>query len=322
MSLRVVAPVDDEPHAASEALGWSESYSFHVVHPMERLALLTRIGVRPNEGIMDVGLDVYPSDGGLLAARHVRPIEDGAVDLEVEGVKYEMIDPLVEWRISYDGPAHSLRSSRDASSHDAWHKSRLERLFVDLTFRAEALPAALDSAPDRFGQPGRFTGQVWISGDEYSFDVPGVRERTWGESGVVLPELRRRMWVRFDDGRGLVLDRRVEGGASRTIGWAVDRGTELRSVTESTWKTEPEPDGYWQRAMDVVAVDDRGNEWKVRGDVLQLAPLPTVRGKVQAVVVSSVVLLQCGDAKGLGIVEYLHQLDGEGQPLRPIAQWG
>ena len=85
-----------------------------------------------------------------------------------------------------------------------------ERVIVDLTFRAEGPAASADAAPDRFGQPGRYTGEVWISGDEYRFDVPGVRERTWGEAGVTIPELRRRVWATLEDGRSLVVDRRVD----------------------------------------------------------------------------------------------------------------
>ena len=137
MSLRTVEPEEEQPHPPGEALGWSEAYSFFITLPEERLALLTRMGVRPNEGIMDVGLDVFVADGGLLSARHVRPQSENTPDLEVEGVRFELVEPLDRWRLSYDGPAHSLRSSREADSHDAWHKSRLERLSVELTFTAE-----------------------------------------------------------------------------------------------------------------------------------------------------------------------------------------
>lgn len=321
MTLQTVAPDQDQPHVPSDALGWSESYSFHVVEPMERLALLSRIGVRPNEGIMDVGLDVYVADGGLLAARHVRPTHENTADLEIEGVKYEMIRPLEEWKLSYDGPAHSLRSSRDAASHDAWHKSRLERLIVDLTFRADAPPAATESGLGKFGQAGRFTGEVWISGDEYRFDVNGVRERTWGETGSAIPQLRRRIWTRFGDGSGLVVDHRVEGDQPVSSGWILEGG-ELRSIVEANFQTETESDSYWQRGFDVTLVDDRGAEHAVSGGVVQLAPLPTVRGTIQAVVVSSVAQLQWEERSGLGVVEYLHQLDGNEQPVLPVAEWG
>lgn len=321
MTVPTVAPGQDLPHAPSDALGWSESYSFYVVEPIDRLALLSRIGVRPNEGIMDVGLDVYVADGGLLAARHVRPTGENTADLEVEGVKYEMVRPLEEWKLSYDGPAHSLRSSRDAASHDAWHKSRLERLIVDLTFRADAPPAALESFPDKFGQAGRFTGEVWISGDEYRFDVNGVRERTWGNGGSTIPQLRRRIWTRFDDGSALVVDHRVEGDQPASSGWILEDG-ELRAIVDVRFRTETEPESYWQRGFDVTLLDDRGAEHAVSGGVVQLAPLPTVRGAVQAVVVSSVAQLQWGERSGLGVVEYLHQLDASGRPVLPVSEWG
>ncbi|MDG2308404.1 MAG: hypothetical protein P8R42_27820 [Candidatus Binatia bacterium] len=321
MSLRPVESSEEGPHAASDELGWGESYSFHFVDPKDRLALLSRIGVRPNEGIMDVGLDVYVADGGLLAARHVRSQSENTADLEVEGVRYEMVRPLEEWKLSYDGPAHSLRSSRDAASHDAWHKSRLERLSIDLTFRAEAPAAASDAAPGKFGQAGRFTGEVWVSGDEYRVDVPGVREKTWGALGNTIPRMRRRFWVRFDDGSALVVDRRVEEEADVHSGWILEGGV-LRALTEVRVETETEPDSFWQKSVKLTFVDDAGAEGSVSGEILQLAPLPSVRGTVHAVVCSSVARFQWGDRSGMGIADYLHQLDASGQPVLPIAEWG
>ncbi len=321
MSLRPVSPDEEGAHPTTDVLGWSESYSFHFVDPTDRLAFLSRIGVRPNEGIMDVGLDVYVADGGLLAARHVRPQAENTTDLEVEGVKYEMVRPLEEWKLSYDGPAHSLRSSRDAASHDAWHKSRLERLTVDLTFRADAPAAATEIMPDRFGQAGRFTGEVWVSGDQYRLDAPGLREKTWGIGGSTIPRLRRRFWARFDDGSALVIDRRVDDDGDVHAGWILESGA-LREVREVSLRTETEPGTFWQKSAELAFVDQDGTAHSVSCEILQLSPLPTVRGTVQAVVCSSVAQFQWGSRVGVGIVEYLHQLDPAGQPLLPVAEWG
>ncbi len=321
MRLRPVSSNEEGPHDVSDALGWSESYSFNFVDPTDRLALLSRIGVRPNEGIMDVGLDVFVADGGLLAARHVRSQKENTADLEVEGVKYEMVRPLEEWKLSYDGPAHSLRSSRDAASHDAWHKARLERLSVDLTFHAEAPAAATEGAAGKFGQAGRFTGEVWVSGDQYRLDVPGVREKTWGATGSVIPRLRRRFWVRFDDGSALAVDRRVDEGTDDHSGWILQDGA-LRGLREVRLRTETEPGTYLQKSVDLTVVDEIGTENSMSAEILQLAPLPGVRGKVQAVVCSSIARFKWGTRTGFGVVEYLHQLDSEGQPVLSIADWG
>lgn len=314
MSLLPVAQTEEAPHAAGDELGWSESYAFYLVDPVERLALLTRIGVRPNEGIMDVGLDVYVPDGGLLAARHVRAQRENTADLEVEGVTYECVRALDEWRITYDGAAHSLRSSRDASSHDAWHKSRLERLIVDLRFRAEAPAVATEDSPGGFGQAGRFTGEVWVSGDEYRIDVAGVREKRWGISGTTIPHLRRRFWVRFDDGSALVVDRRVENDVDTHTGWILEGGA-LRALKEIRLQTETEPDSPWQKSVRLAFVDDTGEGGEVSGEIVQLAPLPSERGPVQAVVCTSVARFRWGDRCGMGIAEYLHQIDRTGRPV-------
>lgn len=321
MNLLEVDAADEKPHEPTDELGWSESYSFYVVEPSDRLGLLTRIGVRPNEGIMDVGLDVFVADGGLLAARHVQPQSENTAQLQVEGISYEEVRPLEEWRIQYDGPAHSLRSSRDAASHDAWHKSRLERLIVDLTFRAEAPAAALDAAPGKFGQAGRFQGEVWVSGDEYRLDAAGVREKTWGTASSQIPQLRRRIWTRFADGRALVVDRRAEEGEDSASGWLLLEG-ELRAVVEARFETETEPDTYWQKSARIRCVDDRGEEHTLAVEIFQLAPLPTVQGAKRVVVCSSLGRCRWGDATGVGVIEYLHQLDPSGAPVLPIADWG
>lgn len=321
MSLVGVSAEDEAPHPPAGDLGWGESYSFYLVDPVERLALLSRIGVRPNEGIMDVGLDLYVPDGGLLSARHVRPQTENTADLEVEGVRYEVVRPLEEWKMNYDGPAHALRSSRDAGSHDAWHKSRLERVTVDLTFRAQGPAAAIAELPGRFGQAGRFTGSVWISGDEYRIDAAGLREKSWGISGSSLPRLRRRFWARFEDGSAMVIDRRVEEGADVQSGWILEAGAP-RAIGEVAIRSETESGEIWQARAEVSLVDEAGAREQVSVDVWQIAPMPTVRGRVRAVVCSSVARFRWGDRSGVGIAEYLHQLDPAGRPLLPIDEWG
>ncbi|MBM4265828.1 MAG: hypothetical protein FJ144_04330 [Deltaproteobacteria bacterium] len=318
----VNVPASDElPHAVGSESGWSESYSFQLVDPREGIALLTRIGVRPNEGIMDVGLDVYLPDGGMLAARHVAAASGNTADLAIEGVRYELVRPLEEWRVTYDGPAHSLASSRDAGRHEAWHGSRLERLSLDLRFVAEAAAAAVEPATARFGQAGRFTGEVWVSGDSYRLDVPGLREKSWGAAGTEIPRLRRRFWIRFGDEAALVVDRRVTETTDELTGWMLDGGR-VRALESVALRTETEPDSFFQKSFSLTARDDAGVEHALTGEVVHLAPLPTVRGTVRAVVCTSVARFSWSGREGVGIAEYVHRLDAAGNPLLPVAEWG
>src|SRR5438552_16769688 len=91
----------DFAHPVEHDTAWSESYYFNAYCPVADAGLFTRIGVRPNEGTMDVGLSVWlpGSDfAHVVAVREQRDMVD--VGLDVGGVKYERIEPLKQWRLT------------------------------------------------------------------------------------------------------------------------------------------------------------------------------------------------------------------------------
>src|SRR3954451_18125435 len=98
-------PVLDESHDYAHPVegdsAWSESYYFNGYDPDADVGLFTRIGVRPNEGTIDVGLSVWLPGDEIANVRGVRPqavMTDD--DLEVGGVRYERVAPLREWRLT------------------------------------------------------------------------------------------------------------------------------------------------------------------------------------------------------------------------------
>ena len=67
---------------------WSESYYFNVYCPVADAGLFTRIGVRPDEGTMDVGLSVRLPDTELadvVAVKEQKEMVDAGLD--VGGIK-------------------------------------------------------------------------------------------------------------------------------------------------------------------------------------------------------------------------------------------
>src|SRR3989442_8541449 len=96
-------PILDDHHDFAhpvEADGaWSESYYFNAYDPAADTGFFTRIGVRPNEGTMDVGLSAWLPGTELATVAGVRQQEE-MVDtgLEVAGVRYERLSPMKEWR--------------------------------------------------------------------------------------------------------------------------------------------------------------------------------------------------------------------------------
>src|SRR5207253_9731806 len=90
----------------------------------------TRIGIRPNEGTMDVGLSVWLRGTELAVVRGVRPQRDMTdSDLEVAGMRYERLRPMERWWLGCEAEAIvlDLRAAR---------APRPARVVMDATLRA------------------------------------------------------------------------------------------------------------------------------------------------------------------------------------------
>src|SRR4029453_17519531 len=99
----------DFAHPVEGDSAWSESYYFNGYDPSSDAGLFTRIGVRPNEGTIDVGLSLWlPGDriANVRGVREQRVMTDD--DLEVGGVRYERQEPMARWRITADADAQVL----------------------------------------------------------------------------------------------------------------------------------------------------------------------------------------------------------------------
>src|SRR5215510_8596699 len=93
----------DFAHPVEGDTAWSESYYFNAYCPVADTGFFTRIGVRPNEGTIDAGMSVWVPGGGIAHTHQVREQREMIdVGLDVNGVKYERIEPLKEWRLTAD----------------------------------------------------------------------------------------------------------------------------------------------------------------------------------------------------------------------------
>ena len=61
----------DRAHPVETDAPWSESYYFNCYDPDADVGFYTRVGVRPNEGTIDVGLAVWLPGGGIDHVGHV-----------------------------------------------------------------------------------------------------------------------------------------------------------------------------------------------------------------------------------------------------------
>jgi hypothetical protein len=305
----------DRIHPATKELGFAESLGFRFVQPGETIAFLSRLNLRPNQQTMDVGLDIFLRDGGFIAARHVGHLGAGNPALEVEGVSFTQEG--ASWRVVYDGAAHALASCRNAGDHEFWHKSRLERLIVDLEFAVEDAAVTTDLHPDAFAQTVRARGEIWVSGDQYEIDVAGLRDRSWGAQDFEIPRARRRVEARFEGGAALSLERRWADDGPHLTGWVKIDG-EFREIVSGRIETEPETDFPYPKALALSLVDSSRKRHRIEAEVLHTAPLSGSANQVKYLSCQSLAVFDWGGLRGHGIAEYLHRLDEDGAPVIPI----
>ena len=106
----------DLAHPVEGDAAWSESYYFNAYDPETDSGLFSRIGIRPNEGTMDVGLSLWLPGGELGEYRSVKE-QRVMVDrlLEVGDVRYEMLEPLQSWRLTMEGEVRARPCVRGES---------------------------------------------------------------------------------------------------------------------------------------------------------------------------------------------------------------
>jgi hypothetical protein len=270
-----VSSDDERLHPPGPELSWTETTWLEFYAPASELAGVVRLDVRPNQDASEVSLSFFLPDDGFVTARHVAPMASGAGSVvAIEDARLEIVEPLRHWRIAYDGPSHSLASVADAGRREAWQKSRLERLIVELD-----VTSAQDALPGKgsFVQPVRVAGEVWVSGDRYEIEARALRGKTWG-SGVI-PERASRIALTFGDDRALFA-RAEAGSAAAGAMQIVDGWTSVAGEVRPVVAVAIEPASAASdaaRAVTLIVRDDR-NEHRIAAELAHVAPMPGQRG--------------------------------------------
>src|ERR1700679_273931 len=138
----------DLAHPVEGDGAWSESYYFNAYDPGTDSGFFSRIGIRPNEGTMDVAVSAWLPDGRVAEYRSVRDQHEMPdTVLEVGGARYEMLAALKSWRLTLDGEAPARPCTAGAAGTTVPEAGQV-RLVLDVRF--DALTPAI--GPD--GQRG------------------------------------------------------------------------------------------------------------------------------------------------------------------------
>ena len=303
----------DFAHPVEGDTAWSESYYFNAYCPVVDTGLFTRIGVRPNEGTIDVGLAVWLPNGELWhhnAVREQNEMTDS--DLAVGGVRYERLAPMQEWRLTAD----------------------TDRVALDITFDALTPPVGVDGqgrtgsgasaatgatvGKGHLEQAGRWTGWIDIDGKRHELvEGRGNRDKSWGPRRWGGPKMWRWFSINIGDDTHFGGIRIGTDAGDLHRGWVWTDGAHS-SIREWKVTSELAPDGVTHTATHVHATDKTGRVHELDAEVLRVSPGPAGVKPNTTIVNEGLARWHYNGEVGYGISEYLHQLDADARPVIPI----
>jgi hypothetical protein len=320
-------PILDERHDFAHPVeddgAWSESYYFNAWDPVVDAGFFTRIGIRPREGTMDVGLSVWLPGGALAMVRGVRPQHEMIdTDLAVGGVRYERVAPMRTWRITCDADGYVAGAARPT------------RLAMDVRFEAltpaigtdgQGKPGAGISAETartvgkgHLEQAGRWHGWIDVDGVRHTLaDARGNRDKSWGPRRWGGPRMWR--WFSINVGDDVHFGGIRIGTEAGDLhrGW-VWRDGAAASVRRWDVRTALAADGVTHTRTHLVVTDSQARRHELSGELLRVAPVAHQLGDRRTLLNEGLARWTYDGRTGYGIAEYLHQLDADGRPLVAI----
>ena len=332
-TLSEITVQDEFQHPVGPEDQWNESYYFNLYDPVAHIGGFSRIGIRPNEGTIDGALLLFLPDGALAVTRQVREQTENTDDVEVGGIRYERLEPLKTWRVTWAGTAAVLPRPEEMVNPEGPSGIEFRELAVDLTFECLSRPVSgreaeevseatqalgVDLVLGHFEQAGRWTGSITLDGTEHPFSGHGNRDKSWGVRDWQGPSHWRWFSANFGDDLALGAVRIGFGDKEIQSGWLWRADADPVRFTEVVVTTELAPDGLTQVRSVLDLRDEQGGAHHLEGELLNVAPLPQAKDGRLTLINEGLARWTYGDHVGYGISEYLHQLDAEGAPVAAV----
>jgi len=325
-----LGPEDEYLHELGPETNFNESMYFNAYDPVTKVGGFFRLGNRANEGTGEMTMCLYLPDGAVaFMFRRPRVTTNDAFD--AAGMRFEVIEPFVELRVSYEGSAVVLDDPwQMADPRQAFTANPHTRCAVHLVYRG--CSAMFGGEPDQpVERPGEefarghyeqlveASGTVEVGDDRWELHGYGLRDHSWGPRYWQAPWYYRWLTGNVEDGFGFMGSRiaRRDGPGTRG-GFVWDNGA-LNVCRDFRISTTWEGDANYHRAIEAELVtDDR--TWVVRGSVLGLIPLRNRRAdpdgnELVTRISEGLTRWTLDDGRvGYGLSEYLDQIV-DGSPV-------
>lgn len=334
-------PEDDLLHPVEEAPNYNESRYYNVFDAGTGLGGWVRMGNRPNEGYAEMTVCLYlparpdhPDEQRRprVAFMFKRPRIEGNDAHDAGGLRFEVVEPFVEHRVTYDGRVCVLADPRQmAEPREAFAHNLHEACTIDLTLRAVGRPwggepeweegdERPDLDPERSFARGHteqhmaITGTVTVGDETFTLtEGLGLRDHSWGP----------RWWQAIWWYRWLTANLGADLGFAVTLAGQQD-DPDARHVRGFLYDVDRYGDNRWVPIRGLDLVSDYDDEWfprtvratvttddhtyEVVGDVWSTIPLRNRRDGMVTRITEGMTRWRCEGRTGAGLSEYLDQV--------------
>ena len=328
-------PEDDYLHRPEAASNFNESRYYNWFDPGAGMGGWVRMGNRVNEGYAELTICLYLPDGrvGFMFKRPRISTNDAH---DAGGLKFEVVKPYEEHRVTYEGRVCILERPREmVDPRSAFQNNPHIEGTIDLTMTAVAVAWGGEPEweegeqrpnidPDKMFARGHTeqhmasTGTVTL-GDE-RWDITsglGLRDHSWGP----------RYWQNIWWYRWLTVNLGPDLGFACTISGTEDQRRftngflyDTRRYGNKEWvpirnvELESDYDSEWFPTKNRARVQTDDHVYLVEGDVWSNIPLRNQRDGLMTRITEGMTRWRCEDLEGAGLSEYLDQIV-DGSPV-------
>lgn len=322
-------PEDDYMHQPEDASNFNESRYYNFFDHTAGMGGWVRMGNRVNEGYAELTICLYLPDG-RVGFQFKRPKIETNDEHNSGGLRFEVIEPYEEHRITYAGKVCVLTQPREmAEPREAFTNNPHLECTIDLNLKAvgpaqggepewEEGEDKPDLDPEKLFARGhteqhmRSVGTVTVGDETFEItDGLGLRDHSWGPrywqniwwyrwlTVNLGPDLGFACTISGDEGGG----KRVHGFLYDRKRYGDDRWVPIRDVELSS-----DYDQEWFPLENKVKVTTDDHVYDVEGDVWSNIPLRNRREGMVTRITEGMTRWRYEDLEGAGLSEYLDQI--------------
>ena len=328
---------DDFMHPVEDASNFNESAYYNFFDREKAVGGWVRVGNRVNEGYAEVSICLYEPDG-TACFQYKRPRIESNDAHAAGGLRFEVVEPFVEHRVTYDGTVCFLKDPLEMENPSiAFKKNPQVPVELELEWLGRSPgwggeprrrtqeggweSASLGDASKQFArghleQTGAAVGSLSIDGRRYDIAGHGLRDHSWGPRFWQNTGYYRWLPITFSEDFAMMGSvHEVLGDSDKKEvgrGFVYRKGEGLKNIVKIDLKTDFTGEQEVQDALHVKLHAEDGEIFEVEGVVHSLVPCRNRRAGWVTRISEGMTEWTCGEHKGYGMSEYLdHLVKGE-----------